>query len=112
VCSGVYKGARRGKRGRQAVLQPFYRRGGRAARGLRDRGDRGCGGTWREEKHEKGMATTAWSRHARAAQRVRTGEAPGSLMHRTRPAAGEGGRREARGRVGRSRKKMGWAEPG
>jgi hypothetical protein len=33
-------------------------------------------------------------------------------MHGTRPAAGEGGRREARGHVGRSRKKMGWAKPG
>jgi hypothetical protein len=35
---GRVRGGTKGKRGRQAALQPFYRRGGRAARGLRDGG--------------------------------------------------------------------------
>jgi hypothetical protein len=40
---------------------------------------------------------------AQAARRVRTGEAPVSLTRETRPVAGEGGRREARGRPKKKR---------
>jgi hypothetical protein len=68
------------------------------------------GDMWREEKHEKrGLVPTGRGQRgrcgngpaaARAAQRVRTGEASGSLTCETQPAAGEGRRREARGHVG------------
>jgi hypothetical protein len=54
------------------------RGGGRATRGGRSSTRGGVG------PDRQGTAWAAW--------RVRTGEAPGSLTHGTRPAAGEGGR--------------------
>jgi hypothetical protein len=51
------------------------------------------------------------ARAARAARCVHTGEAPGSLTRGTQPPAGEGGRREAQGRVGRPGKKQSGPSP-
>jgi hypothetical protein len=83
---------------------------GQVMRGGRRSMRRGAGpdrrGTVRATRQQ--LATTQ-PRRARAARCVRTGEASGPLTHRTWPAAGEGGRREARGTT---REKAEWAEPG